>query len=166
MLLSLKKHYVKNFKNFIISQYLITFKQLFFNKLINIKISFSNKTFFLASFLVYTFCILKFRYNLKKNSFNIFLPILNFFFIFNTFFYPFLVNNMFFKKTSKSLVSFKFLLFNFFLILISFFFYKNFCWLENKNIEINITYYLKKSNYKYIQFMFNFFQIPIFLKLS
>jgi hypothetical protein len=94
------------------------------------------------------------------------LPIFNFFFIFNIFFYPFLLNNNFIKKNSETLISFKFLFSNFFLIPISFFFYKTFRWLDKKNIEIKFLYFIKKNMYKYIQFFFNFFQLPVFLMLS
>ena len=65
MLFNLNKHYIKNFKNFLISQYLILDKQISFDKKINLKINFNNKTFFLSTFLLYTFCIFKFRYIIK-----------------------------------------------------------------------------------------------------
>lgn len=166
MLFSLNKHYIKNFKNFLISHYLLTSKQLFFKKIIHIKISFSNKSFFIASFLLYTFCFIKYKYSIKKHNLNIILPIFNFFFNFNIFFYPFLLNNNFFKKKTKTLISFKFLFSNFFLIPVSFFFYKTFRWLNKQNIEIKFLYFFKKNIYKYIQFFLNFFQLPVFLMLS
>ena len=61
MLLAYNKHYIGNFKYFLISNYLFTFKQLFFNKIIYVSIKFSKKTFFLAAFLLYCFCNLKFK---------------------------------------------------------------------------------------------------------
>ena len=68
MLLAYNKHFIGNFKYFLISNYLFTFKQLFFNKIIYVSIKFSKKTFFLATFLLYCFCNLKFKFLIKKKN--------------------------------------------------------------------------------------------------
>lgn len=167
MLSSLNKHFIKNYKNFLISQYFITNKELFFNNTINIKIVYSKKNFFLASFLLLSFCILKYKYNVKKQNINISLNIFNFFFIFNVFFYSFLNSNSFLiHKKSKGLTFLTFLISNFFSVPLAFFFLKNFRWLDQKNTKLVIKYFLKKNKYKYLQFFFNFLQIPIFLKIN
>ena len=70
MLSSLNKHFIKNYKNFLISQYFITNKELFFNNTINIKIGYSKKNFFLASFLLLFFCFLKYKFNVKNSKRN------------------------------------------------------------------------------------------------
>jgi len=165
MLFCLNKHYIKNFKNFLISQYLLTFKQLYFKKIINISISFADKTFFLASFLIYTFCINNNnKFIIKNKKYNIFLPIFSFFFTFNNLIYPFLLNLNYFKKISKKLISLEFLISNFFLCPLTFFFTKIFNNIKNKSINLRINFFLKKKKYKYIQFLLNFFQIPLFFK--
>lgn len=167
MLSSLNKHFIKNYKNFLISQYFITNKELFFNNTINIKIGYSKKNFFLASFLLLSFCILKYKFNVKKQNINIFLNVFNFFFIFNVFFYSFLnSNNFLINKKSKGLTFLTFLISNFFSVPLAFFFLKNFRWLDHKNTKLVIKYYFKKKKYKYLQFLFNFLQIPIFLKIN
>jgi len=167
MLLSVKKHYIKNYRNFLISQYFITRKELFFNNKIIIKIEYSKKNFFLASFLLLSFCILKYKFNIKKQNINIFLNIFNFFFIFNVFFYSFLNNHSFLiNKKSKGLTFLTFLISNFFSVPLAFFFLKNFRWLDQKNTKLVIKYFLKKNKHKYLQFLFNFLQIPIFLKIN
>ena len=166
MLSSLNKHFIKNYKNFLISQYVITNKEFVFNNNINIKIGYSKKNFFLASFLLISFCILKYKFNVKKQNINIFLNIFNFFFIFNVFFYSFLNSNDFLiKKKSKGLTFLTFLLSNFFSVPLAFFFLKNFRWLDHKNTKLVIKYFLKKKKYKYLQFLFNFLQIPIFFNI-
>jgi len=164
MLFNLNKHYIKNFKNFLISQYLILDKQISFDKKINLKINFNNKTFFLSTFLLYTFCIFKSRYIIKKQKYNIFLPVFSFFFIFNTFYYSFLQELTFFKKVSKNLVILNFYILNFFLNPISYLFKKKYRWIKQKLINIKIFFFFKKKNFKFLQFFLNFFQIPIFLK--
>lgn len=167
MLSSLNKHFIKNYKNFLISQYFITNKELFFNNTINIKIGYSKKNFFLASFLLLSFCIIKYKYNVKKQNINIFLNIFNFFFIFNVFFYSFLNSNSFLiNKKSKGLTFLTFLISNFFSVPLAFFFLKNFRWLDQRKTKLVIKYFLKKNKYKYLQFLFNFLQIPIFLKIN
>lgn len=166
MLSNLNKHFIKNYKNFLISQYFITNKELLFNNTMNIKIGYSKKNFFLASFLLITFCILKHKFNVKKQNVNIFLNVFNFFFIFNVFFYSFLNSNDFLiKKKSKSLTFFTFLISNFFSVPLAFFFLKNFRWLDHKNTKFLIKYFLKKKKYKHLQFLFNFLQIPIFFNI-
>ena len=139
MLSSLNKHFIKNYKNFLISQYFITNKELFFNNTINIKIGYSKKNFFLASFLLLSFCILKYKFNVKKQNINIFLNVFNFFFIFNVFFYSFLnSNNFLINKKSKGLTFLTFLISNFFSVPLAFFFLKNFRWLDHKNTKLVI----------------------------
>ena len=126
MLFNLNKHYLKNFKNFLISQYLVLNKKINFSKNLNLKIKFTNKTFFLATFLMYTFCFFKSSYIIKKQKYNIFLPVFSFFFIFNTFYYSFLQELLFFKKISKNLVILNFFILNFFLNPISYLFKKKY----------------------------------------
>jgi hypothetical protein len=122
---SLKKHYIKNFKSFLISHYNINFKKINFKQKMHVVINFSKKTFFLATFLLYTFCIFKFKFFKIQNKIYLFLPIFYFIFSFNTFIYPHIINLNFFKKISKNLFSINFNLNNFFLYPISIFFYKS-----------------------------------------
>jgi|694.fasta_scaffold134947_3 hypothetical protein len=161
----LKKHYIKNFKNFLISQYIIFLKNIFFKNIININISFSKKTFFLSTFLLYTFYNNNINFTIKNKKYNFFLSIFSFFFLFNTLIYANLENLNIFKKSSKNLISIKFDLKNFFLIPISFFFFKKLRGIKPINISLKINIILKKLLYKYIQFFFNFFQIPLFKKI-
>ena len=164
MLFNLNKHYIKNFKNFLISQYLLKNKQIFFNKILNLKINFTTKNFFLSTFLLYTFCIFKYKYIIKKQKYNTFLPVFSFFFIFNTFYYSFLQELNFFNKITKNLIILNFYILNFFLNPISFLLKKKFRWIKQKLINIKIFFFFKKKNLKFFQFYLNFFQVPIFLK--
>ena len=92
MLFSINKHFLKTFKNFIISQYNFNFKNFNFNEKIYLKISFLKKNFFLATFFLYSFCIFKYKFkNTSKNS-NLILSNSFFFFIFNKFYYPNILN--------------------------------------------------------------------------
>lgn len=161
---SLKKHYIKNFKNFIISNYCINFKQFFFKQKIHIVINFSKKTFFLAIYLLYTFCIFKFKHFKIQNKIHLFLPTFYFIFVFNIFLYPFLLNLNFLKKISKNIISINFNLNNFFLYPISTFFYKFLYWIKKQTIILNMKLKIQKKLYKYFQFFFNFLQIPVFFK--
>jgi hypothetical protein len=90
-------------KYFLISNYLFTFKQLFFNKIIYVSIKFSKKTFFLATFLLYCFCNLKFKFLIKKKEFNILLPTIYFIYFFNIFL-SYSLNINFFKTDFKNLI--------------------------------------------------------------
>ena len=162
MLFSLNKHYLKNFKNFIISQYCSNIKNLDLDKFIFLKISFLKKSFFLAAFFLYTFCIFKFKFKNTFKHINLILPKIFFFFLFNKLYYPFLLNLKTFSKKSKGLISLNYTLDNFFLLPISTFFYKSLRWKQNKKILLNLNFFFKKSKYKYIKFLSNFFQIPLF----
>ena len=82
MLFSLNKHYLKNFKNFIISQYCSNIKNLDLDKFIFLKISFLKKSFFLAAFFLYTFCIFKFKFKNTFKHINLILP-KTFFFLYS-----------------------------------------------------------------------------------
>lgn len=164
MLFSINKHFLKNFKNFIISQYNFNFKNFNFNEKIYLKISFLKKNFFLATFFLYSFCIFKYNFkNTSKNS-NLILSKSFFFFIFNKFYYPNLLNITKILKKSKSLFSINFILDNFFFLPISSFFYTNLRWIKKKKILINLNFFFKKIKFNFFLFFFNFFQIPIFLK--
>jgi hypothetical protein len=166
MLFCLKKHFLKNFKNYLISQYLFTKKELFFNKIINITVSFSYKNFFLASFLLYTFNDNnKYNITIKKNKINCFIPIISFFYIFNNLIYSYLLNLTFFKKNTRKLMIIKFFIYNYIIYLISVFFKKKFYNFKTKYIKLDLKLLLTEDKYKFIQFIFNFFQIPLFVKL-
>lgn len=164
MLYNLNKHFIKNFKNFLISHYLIINKSISFDKKLNLKINFNTKNFFLSTFLLYTFCIFKSKYIIKKQKYNIFLPVFSFFLIFNTFYYSFLHELSIFKKISKNLIIINFFILNFFLNPISYLLKKKFRWIKQKLINIKIFFFFKKKTFKFLQFYLNFFQIPIFLK--
>ena len=79
MLFHLNKHFKKNFKNFIISQYCLNLKAFNLEQNLYIKINFLKNSFFLATFLLYSFCIFKFKFKKTLNNFNLIVPI--FFFL-------------------------------------------------------------------------------------
>ena len=164
MLFCLNKHYIKNFKNLLISQYIFTKKQKNFKKIINIKINFNNNTFFLANFLLNTFTNKLFYYNIKKLKINLFLTVFNFFFIFINVIYPYLKNLKYITKKSLNYIFFNFEICNFFINPISNIKYKNFINNSSNIIFLNTQLAFKKENFKYIQFFFNFFQIPVLIK--
>ncbi len=163
MLLAYNKHYIGNFKYFLISNYLFTFKQLFFNKIIYVSIKFSKKTFFLAAFLLYCFCNLKFKFLIKKKEFNILLPTTYFIYFFNIFlFYSLNIN--FFKTDFKNLIFLNFKIKNILSVPASYIFiFNKYKWFKfKKTINLKLKFILFSKLIKYFFFYINFFQIPIF----
>ena len=164
LFLYINKHFITNFKNFLISQYIINFKNLFFNNQIYLKINYYNKTFFLACFLLYTFCIYKFFFNKKNKRINLFLKPVIFFSFFNNVYYPLIKEIKIFKKKTKNLISFRFKFNNIFSSPLSCFFNKKINWLKINNIFFELNFFFDKKYYRYLQFYLNFFQLPIFKK--
>jgi hypothetical protein len=167
MLLAYNKHYIGNFKYFLISNYLFTFKQLFFNKIIYVSLKFSKKTFFLATFLLYCFCNLKFKFLIKKKEYNILLPTIYFIYFFNIFL-SYSLNINFFKTDFKHLIFLNFKIKNILLVPSSYLFiFKKYKWFKFKNnITLKIKFILFSKLIKYFFFYINFFQIPIFNNLK
>ena len=163
MILINTKGYIVNFKNFIISNYVFTFKKLFFNNLVYITIETSKKSFFLASFLINCFYFFnKIKFFFKKKLFHILLSSFFFFFFFNLFIFSMYKVNKFYKKINTSLYM-RFKLVNPLIIPNNnFFLYKKNYIKTLKPIFLKFRYTLEKKLKKFLFFYINFFQIPFF----
>lgn len=164
MLLLNNKYFIGNFKNFIISNYVFTFKKWSFNTLIYLSLKTSKKSFFLACFLLKCFYFFnKIKIFFKKKCFHVLLSTFFFFNFFNMFIFSNTPVNKFCIKRNNS-VSMKFKIFyNVSLPSANFGLYKKNYLKTIKPLYIELRYLLKRKLNKFFFFFFNFFQI-LFLK--
>lgn len=100
---------------------------------------------------------------LNKNKIILILNKITFFTIFSLFFYPYLINTKFFLHKINKFIYFTFLINRFFFNpLLLFFNNLNLISLEKTFNILKASIILKKNQFFFLTFYFNFFQIPLF----
>lgn len=125
---------------------------------------YNSYNFFLSLFILFSFWSSNYFYFIKKEKINILVNNIDFFLIFNFFFYPYLVGLKFFKIKSNEFIYFTFWINRFFLNPLLSMFNRTY------NLNIKKTFNLlkvavllpKKERFKLV-FVLNFYQIPLFL---
>ena len=162
----LRKHSFKNFENYIVSNFVFFTKINFFKSPVKCSFFYNSYNFYLSIFILFNFWTIHFKkLHITNHKISLVLNLLDFFYIFSIFFYPFLFNLNFFEKKSSSKLCFTFFINRFFLNPLLTYFYS----LYNFNIKktwilFRIYISLKKKDIFYLNFYLNFFQIPLFLK--
>ena len=160
----LYRHYKSNLKNFIISNFIFLNKKIKLKNKIKLFFFFNNYNFYLSLFILFNFWIQNYlMFFLNKNKIILILNKITFFTIFSLFFYPYLINTKFFLHKINKFIYFTFLINRFFFNpLLLFFNNLNLISLEKTFNILKASIILKKNQFFFLTFYFNFFQIPLF----
>lgn len=160
----LKIHVDKNLKNYILSNFIFLSKKINIKSTIRFYFFYNVYNVYLAIFIIYNFWLLNNLYLLiLKNKITILYKNIDFFIVFSIFLYPFLLNFKILTHKVYNLIHITFFIQNFFLNPLFVTYSKKYNLSIKKTFNIfNIALFLKKKQYFFLTFFFNFFQIPLF----
>ena len=159
----LNQHFQKNFKNYLISNFIFYNKKIELNNYVKFYFFYNTYIFYLAVFIIFNFWIRNLFMVVNKNKLTLIQSQINFFFSFSLYFYPYLFNLKIYTKQNNNFLYFTFIINRFFFNPLFLHFNKNY----NLNVKktfnlLKLALFLQPNQYFFLHFYFNFFQVPFF----